>query len=217
MSRSIRLLVFFAGLGWGAGSLPAQSLWMRHSNSAGPRSLYEADLAPETQFKLNDLILILVEESGTASNNTNTNLRRKFTLDAEVKDFIKLDPADLALRAANSELLPSVDIQSEKKLESRGTTDRREKITFKIMARVVDIRPNGNLIIEGRTTRLVNDEESLLTIFGEVSTLDILPKLRAVRSERIADLKLVYSGNGPVSRNAGRSWFTWILDWIWPF
>jgi hypothetical protein len=30
-------------------------------------------------------------------------------------------------------------------------------------------------------------------------------------------MKLVYSGRGPVSRNLGRTIFSWLLEWIWPF
>jgi flagellar basal body L-ring protein FlgH len=40
---------------------------------------------------------------------------------------------------------------------------------------------------------------------------------RSVRSERIADLKLVYSGRGTLSRNMGRTILSWLLEWLWPF
>ena len=85
------------------------------------------------------------------------------------------------------------------------------------MTRVVDIRPNGNLVLEGRTTRRINDEESVLTIFGEVDPRDIGAQSRAVRSERVADMKLSFSGSGPVSRNLGRSILSGVLEWLWPF
>ena len=132
----------------------------------------------------------------------------------------ELDEDDLALIEENTGAikdLKSLIKTSEKKLEGRGTTDRRERITFKIMARVIDVRPNDNLILEGRTTRRINDEESILTIFGEVDPKDIDERIKAVRSERVADLKLVYSGRGPVSRNLGRSALSWMLEWLWPF
>ena len=199
-----------------ASDLGAQSKSNSSSNLEKPQYLYEKKILPEKRFELNDLILILVDESGSASNNSSTNLRRKFDLKADIKEWVSLEPLDLAVKPETA-ILPGVDLTSEKKLEGRGTTDRREAITFRIMSRVVDIRPNGNLLLEARKTRLINNEESILTIFGEVNPKDISATTKAVRSERIADLKLAYSGTGPVSRNLGQSYFTWLLDWIWPF
>jgi flagellar L-ring protein precursor FlgH len=181
------------------------------------RSLYENEQIAEVKFKINDLVLILVEESGSASNNTNINLRRKYDLKAEVNNFVSLDPSNLTLRAHDPTNFPSMDIKSEKRREGRGSTDRRKRFTTKITARIVDLLPNGNLIIEGRTTRKVNDEMSVMTIFGEVNPLDVEQRSRIVRLERVADLKVVFSGSGPVTRNAGRAWVSWMLEYLWPF
>jgi flagellar L-ring protein FlgH len=200
------------------GFAPARgdSLWSRGSPAGGPRSLYDSERQPERKIKPNDLILIMVEENGFAANNSNINLRRKFDLQAELRKFSTFDPEDFALRSSTSSSLPALDLQTEKRQEGRGTTDRREKIQFKVMARVIDVLANGNLIIEAKKTRMINDEESILTLFGEVAADDVLPG-RMVKSERVADMKLVYSGRGPVSRNLGRSILSWLCEWIWPF
>jgi flagellar L-ring protein precursor FlgH len=203
-------LVLLAGLFLAAplGRAAADSLWARGAGRDGPRSLYDSGFLPDRKFKQNDLILILVEENGFAANNSNVNLRRKFDLEADLRKFqLYDDPTNL----------PALDLKTEKRLEGRGTTDRREKILFRITARVAEVLTNGNLIIEAKKTRMINDEESILTLFGEVSADDISPLTRSVRSERIADMKLVYSGRGPVSRNLGRSILSWILEWAWPF
>jgi len=191
-----------------AATARADSLWSRGSSPNGPRSLYDGEKVPEKKFKPNDLLLILVEENGVAENDSNINLRRRFDLNAEMSQFAIWD---------DQNNLPGFDLQSEKRLEGRGSTDRREKIVFKIAARVVEVLPNGNLIIEAKKTRMINDEESILTLFGEVAAEDVHPIQRTIRSERIADMKLVYSGRGPVSRNLGRSILSWLSEWLWPF
>ncbi len=195
----------------------AESLWLRHAGKDGPRSLYDSEQLPERTFKPNDLVLIIVDENGFASNNSNINLRRKFDLEATLNEWSHFDPEEFTLGKSTSSTLPALDLETEKRQEGRGTTDRREKILFRIAARVVEVLPNGNLIIEARKTRLINDEESILTLFGEVSVDDVHPRDRSVRSERVADMKLVYSGHGPVSRNLGRSILSWLMEWLWPF
>lgn len=187
------------------------SLWLEGSR----RSLYSTDTAPDIEYTKNDLIHVIVDETGTARNNANTNLRRKFDLNAELTESATLH--GLSLEAADPTTLPSLDLKTEKRQEGRGTTDRNERVSFRITTRVIEVKPNGNLIIEGRTTRLINDEESILTIFGEVNPDDIEPKSRSIRSERIADLKLGYSGQGTLSRNMGRTFLSWLLEWVWPF
>jgi flagellar L-ring protein precursor FlgH len=216
--RAVRMFVLAAAaLLTPLGLRGADSLWTRGAGKDGPRSLYDSELLPERKFKPNDLLLILVEENGFAANNSNINLRRKFDLQAELRKFARFDPKEFTLSAADPTSLPSIDLQSEKRQEGRGTTDRREKILFRITARVVEVLANGNLIIEAKKTRMINDEESILTLFGEVSADDVSPQTRAVRSERIADMKLVYSGRGPVSRNLGRTIISWLAEWLWPF
>ena len=81
----------------------------------------------------------------------------------------------------------------------------------------MEVRPNGNLVIEGHRSLATGDEESILTLFGEIDPDDIHPLLRSVRSERIGDLKLSYSGRGVVSRNNGRTFFSYLLEFLWPF
>jgi flagellar L-ring protein precursor FlgH len=203
--RALPLLAIAAVL---CGPARADSLWARGTSPNGPRSLYDSERVPEKKFKANDLILILVEEIGTAENNSNINLRRKFDLQADFQQFAIWD---------STNNLPQFDLKSEKRQEGRGYTDRREKIAFKISARVIEVLPNGNLIVEAKKSRMINDEESILTLFGEVSSEDVSPLTRSVRSERIADMKLVYSGHGPVSRNLGRSILSWLAEWLWPF
>jgi flagellar L-ring protein FlgH len=208
MSRISPVLALSLALA--AGRLAAgDSLWTRGTSSNGPRSLYEAERPPEKKYRPNDIILIIVEENGAAENNSNINLRRKFDLTADFQKFITWDAA--------SDNLPQFDLKSEKRQEGRGSTDRREKIVFRISARILEVLPNGNLIIEAKKARTINDEESILTLFGEVSAEDISPQTRTVKSERIADMKLVYSGRGPVSRNLGRTILSWLCEWLWPF
>ena len=92
--RSTLLAVVILGLGFTAGVLVLAQNTATASANRGlrqgppirgdvalaqqPQSLYERKILPEKKFGRNDLILILVEESGSASNNSTTNLRRKF-------------------------------------------------------------------------------------------------------------------------------------------
>ena len=111
---------------------------------------------------------------------------------------------------------PNIDVESERRLRANGKTDRRESVRLRIAARVVDVRDNGNVILEARKDKRINDERTTVVITGEVREEDVTSD-HTIVSDRVADMKLEYHGDGPVSRNAGWTWVNRVLDFIWPF
>ena len=190
----------------------APSLWKEMGGDGRIHSLYSPPFKPQPPVRVNDIILIIVDERSMARNDANTDLRRDIEVDTELKDWFRFDGLQKIVPAAASS--PSVDFESERRQRSRGRTDRRDDMTFRIAAKVVDELPNGNLVIAAEKHKTTNDEETVLTLTGECRRQDIRAD-RSIRSELVADLKLAYSGRGPVSRNQGRSFWTWLLDLIW--
>ncbi len=108
--------------------------------------------APEPiVVKVHDIITILVDEKSSVTVDSRFNRNRMATLKAELKEFLRIDEkGNLAPAALNS---PKIDAQLQGRLQSTGQLADREGITYRIAAIVVDIRPNGNLILEARKSR----------------------------------------------------------------
>ena len=68
-----------------------------------------------------------------------------------------------------------------------------------IAATVVDLMPNGNLVIEGYRSRIVAGEERVLRFTGQVRQADIGVG-NAVSSQAVANLRISYLGRGPATR-----------------
>ena len=62
-------------------------------------------------------------------------------------------------------------------------------MTFRIAAEVVDIRPNGNLVIEARREIRNNEEVWMQSLTGVVRRQSIGPD-RTVRSDEVAELRI---------------------------
>jgi len=195
-----------------APAAPAPSLWKEAGGDGRIHSLYSPPFKPLPPVRVNDIILIIVEERSMTRSDANTDLRRDVQVDTELKDFVRFDGLQKIVPAAASS--PAVDFESERRQRSRGRTDRRDDMTFRIAAKVIDELPNGNLVIAAEKHKKTNDEETVLTLTGECRRQDIRAD-RSIRSELVADLDLKYTGKGPVSRNQGRSIWTWLLDLIW--
>ena len=86
----------------------------------------------------------------------------------------------------------------------------------RITVRILDILPNGNFVIGGKRQRLVAGEIRTLLISGTVRELDVSPN-NTVSSQRIADFKICYDGDGPETSFVNQGWAGRFINKIWPF
>ena len=81
---------------------------------------------------------------------------------------------------------------------------------------VIDVLPNGNLLIEGTRRRVVSGEERMLRVSGMVRPSDITVN-NLVESQFIANFQVSYGGKGTDSRFTNQGWFSRIVNHVWPF
>ena len=174
----------------------------------GDRSIYMRAEKKRPALAKNDIVLILVKEETKGDVGTSLDAKRKTELTMLLKSWAKFQGSDLV---PDTSSLPQVDFQGESKTRGSGKTNRKDRIDTRVAARIIDVLPNGNLRLEARSERTVNDETTVLTLSGEVREADVAAD-NSVLSDRMADLKLSYSGNGPVSGKTGQTWFVWLID-----
>ena len=93
--------------------------------------------------------------------------------------------------------------------DSRGFTDQ-------ITVSVVDVLPNGNMLLAGRRTLTIAGEARTLVVSGMIRSIDLGPDNR-VNSRYVADLRTVYEGDGPSRRFVRQGWFSKAANKVWPF
>ena len=81
---------------------------------------------------------------------------------------------------------------------------------------VIDVLPNGNLVIEGYRKRFVSGEERVICVTGQVRPIDI-SILNTVLSQSIANFNIRYLGRGPETRFTNQNYFGCFLNYVWPF
>ena len=86
----------------------------------------------------------------------------------------------------------------------------------KVAAEIIEVRPNGNLYIEGNQTIQNNEEEWRIFISGEVDRQSISPD-RTVSSKSIAKLDIHKQEVGQVRDGYARGWFNRWYDKYKPF
>lgn len=163
-----------------------------------------------------DLVTVKVVETHSAVNQAKTETSRDSGVQARVDTFLGA-PLHFGLdKIWPGGFKPEVSASTKMDFQGEGTTSRSTQIIATITCRVVQVLPNGNLIIEGHREVKLNKEREYITLRGIVRPEDIGPD-NSVLSTAISDAIIEYSGRGVVSEKQGPGFLTRILDLIWPF
>lgn len=170
---------------------------------------------------VNDLVTIKIEESAMASKSAETGTSRSSSMEAAIAEFfgIKLsyDMGKLAGKGmAGQTITPSVNVKAENEFSGKGNTSRSGTFTATITARVIEVLPNGNFVIESRKDISINREREVLILRGVIRPDDIGAD-NTISSGYIANAQMIYTGDGVIAEKQGQGWLVRILDWIWPF
>lgn len=173
---------------------------------------------PARPFKKHDLIQVIVVERSRGTSRAELRTDKRTRWEAEFNDFVRFDTSakgNRRLRAAELADDPRIDIDARFRQDDLGRTTREFELQFTVQAEVVDVRPNGNLVIQAQRRRTVNEETEVIKLTGEVAPKDVTPL--GVRSDKIANLDIQYEGDGSVSAATKRGLLARILDFLWPF
>lgn len=205
-NRIVLMLVLMVFLLASAACSQADSIWARRDKNM--RDLYADDVARN----IGDTLTIIIYERSYLDNKVNRNLSKTTKRDASFDGKVGIDhiiPSVPAVRfGAGTEYTNTLDSYANNK------DDR--KFSDSISVVVMDILPNGNLVVMGTRHRSIAGDIQIIEVSGIVRTSDI-EFGNTVESERVANFHIV-------SRNAGLSapynrqnWLGRIFDVVWPF
>ena len=183
--------------------------------AALPQSLWRTDsshsmFADKRATTVGDIITIIVSEASSASKNNSTVTEKKSGLNAAISSFIY--PGFLAHNGA----MPSMNYSSDLTHNGSGAVSDSETVVAKIAVRIMDVLPNGNLVVEGKRETAFSGEHQTIVLRGLVRPDDI-DSDNTVRSFNVADASIQIIGKGAVSDTQNKGWFTRIWDKLNPF
>jgi flagellar L-ring protein precursor FlgH len=193
-----------------AALLPAaatgQSLW--HDDLSKP--MYSDKRAT----CVGDIVTIAVQENSTATKNNETKTERQSSLDASISSFLYSPAASGLLTKAGQ--LPAIKFASDHKHDGSGSINNSESIVAYVAARVIDVLPNRNLVIEGKRETAFGGEHQTVLLRGIVR-LDDISANNTVYSYNIADASIHIINSGTVTDATKKGWFNRVWDKVNPF
>lgn len=196
-------LSFFACSQWNAS---ADSLWKDDES----HSMFSDKKA----HAVGDILTILVQENNAASKQNNTSTAKQAAVDASIASFLYGPNASGLLTKKGK--YPALKFDSKSDFSGGGQINNSEKITARLAVRVIDVLPNGNLVVEGRRQTAFSGEKQDATLRGTVRADDVMAN-NTIYSYNMADATIQFESKGTITDSQRKGWFTRIWDKISPF
>ncbi len=181
-------------------------------------SIYDPDQGPfglvanKVGSRVGDLVTIVINESQDVKSEESSDLSKTTNLKYELVNF------DLKPNAFDP--LPQVEATSDDGLKGTANYKKKGSFTARVTAVVVDVLPNGNMVVNGRREIRIDKETKLIEFSGIVRRYDIAAD-NSVASELVANAKVCYVGSGPLTDGTNRVGLGALVHdaiaWVWPF
>ncbi len=199
-----------------ASSAGAGSIWAKAQSRIRP--LHTDD----TARAIGDVLTIVISEHAVIENEVTRKLAKSSS-----RDFAR--SGDLPVR--ENSLLKGLnwftgrlfnlskaefELDTENKFDGAADYDSDRSIVDKTTVTVIDVLPNGNLVVVGSCQRAVVGDMRILDISGVVRPSDIT-FANTVRSDQVADFRIAYRHTGQENSFTKPGWLEWIMNRINPF
>jgi flagellar L-ring protein precursor FlgH len=175
--------------------------------------------APEPHtLKKHDLVTIIIREESEINSTADKDFKREADLTAKLDQFIQLDLRKFAIRGFTTSQSPAdIDINGIREFKGNGEMDRTDSLTARITAEVLDVKPNGTLVLQARKSIKTDEEEQQFILSGQCRAADVSTD-NTVLSTQIFDLELQKNHKGDVKKAVTRDgWAEKLMDLINPF
>jgi flagellar L-ring protein precursor FlgH len=182
-------------------------------------SLFAVSTAEPRLFKEHDLVQIIVREVSQASRGQEVDLEKDWALNAQVNSWPSssfTDLLQLIIRQGSGNNVPRVNLEAEKDFNGEGDYIRKDNLTDRLTAEVLEVLPNGNLVLQSCTTIQTDKELSTMKVTGICRPDDITPA-NTLLSNQIFNLKIERLNSGELKKVSEKGIIAQVFDTVFAF
>jgi len=189
-------------------SLQGGSLWLRQGTDE--RGLF----ADKSASSVGDIVTIVIDESSAMASTV--RLRTDSTTDVDNGITSFLFPATASNFGTHNGALPATGFNSTTARDGGGQASNTQSLSGRISVLVIDVLPNGNLILEGVRTIAYADQRFYMVTRGVCRPEDITPDNR-VFSSLIAEAQIELIAEGSLQDAQERGWLSRLHSILNPY
>lgn len=169
-----------------------------------------------TRIGVHDLVTIIVREDKKFITDSKLQSEKEWKVNSAFEQWFRLDPED-RLVPQNFERAgpPGVKFNFKNEYDGQGKVNRQDSLITRIQAEVIDVKPNGNLVLQARKQIGVDEELQTATLTGVCRSKDITAQ-NTVLSTQVADAQIVVSHSGAARDASRRGWLMRVFDLLRP-
>jgi len=155
-----------------------------------------------------DVITINLVEQTQASKSSSANAERNATLSASISALAKVPLAGLAGLGATA--------SDASKFEGKGDAAANNDVRGTITTTVIEVLPNGNLLVSGEKQVAINQGNEFIRFSGVVNPVYVTGS-NTVQSTQVADARVEYKANGYIDETQRMGWMQRFFTTVLPF
>jgi flagellar L-ring protein FlgH len=148
--------------------------------------------------RVGDLLTIRLTESTNASKSAETKTAKTTAVNMT-------DPTILGKTFTAAGVPLTTTLNGADSFAGTGSSTQGNSLAGSLTVTVMDVQPNGNLVIQGEKTLKLNQGEEFVRVAGVVRSADIATD-NTVTSDKVADARISYSGKGVVDGSNRMGW-----------
>lgn len=165
--------------------------------------------------RVGDIITIMLDERTSSSKSSNVDVKKENELG--IPSVAGGAGTLLGIQPTVGNLGLGTNLQADRQFLGEAEADQSNRLTGSISVTVVDVYPNGSLVIRGEKWMTLNRGDEFIRISGIVRPDDVSPQ-NTVSSTKIANARIQYSGTGEIADSQQMGWLTRFFNSaIWPF
>jgi flagellar L-ring protein FlgH len=155
-----------------------------------------------------DTLVIMLNERTAASKNASSSASKSNEVEFGIPVFEKLPGK--TLQGA------SLDANSSNKFQGQGASAANNEFSGTIAVSVVEVLPNGNLLVNGEKQIAINQGEEIIRFSGVVNPTTVGAN-NSVSSTQVADARIEYRGKGYINQAQKMGWLSRFFMSVLPF
>lgn len=157
---------------------------------------------------LGDTLTILLRETTTANTNTNATVNRNSSVSNSLTTLGKVPISVLRMFDA--------EYENSLAFSGNGSASNNNNFNGSITVTVIDVYPNGNLLVSGEKQVAVGNETQYVRVSGVVNPT-FLSLDNSIESTKVADARIEYKGSGQSADATVMGWLARFFMAIMPF
>ena len=171
--------------------------------------------------RVGDMLTIKLAEQNNAKKKASTAISKSnsnnITNPTLLGSAVQFNAPGFVPLTSNTNNNLGFSLQSTNDFSGDGDSSLNNQLTGDITVTVVEVLPNGNLMVRGEKRIGINQGNEYIKLSGIVRPSDV-DSTNTVLSTRLADPTIVYVGDGPVAESNVMGWLSrFFISALFPF